>query len=123
MIKILIDMNLPPKWVDVFDAEGWEAVHWSKIGDFGATDQVIMKWALDHGFIVFTHDLDFGSILAATSAAAPSVIQVRTQNVMPESVGIIVVDAVRKFKDKLGDGALISIDHKKARARVLPLRG
>jgi len=73
--------------------------------------------------MVFTHDLDFGSILAATSAAAPSVIQVRTQNVMPESVGIIVVDAVRKFKDELDDGALISVDHKKARARVLPLRG
>ena len=48
MIKILIDMNLPPKWVDVFDAEGWEAVHWSKIGDFGATDKVIMKWAKDN---------------------------------------------------------------------------
>jgi predicted nuclease of predicted toxin-antitoxin system len=123
MIKILIDMNLPPIWVDVFDSEGWEAVHWSKIGDFGATDQVIMKWALDHGFIVFTHDLDFGSILAATRAAAPSVIQVRTQNVMPESVGIIVVDAVKKFKDMIEYGALISIDLKKARARVLPLRG
>jgi predicted nuclease of predicted toxin-antitoxin system len=123
MIKILIDMNLPPKWIDVFDAEGWEAVHWSNIGDFGATDEVIMKWALDHDFMVFTHDLDFGSILAATSAAALSVIQVRTQNVMPESVGIIVVDAVRKFKDELDDGALISVDHKKARARVLPLKG
>ena len=123
MIKILIDMNLSPKWVDVLNAEGWEAVHWSKIGDIGAMDQVIMKWALDHGFIVFTHDLDFGSILAATSAAAPSVIQVRTQNVMPESVGIIVIDAIRKFKDKLDDGALISIDHIKARVKVFPIRG
>ena len=116
-------MNLSPKWVDVLNAEGWEAVHWSKIGDIGAMDQVIMKWALDHGFIVFTHDLDFGSILAATSAAAPSVIQVRTQNVMPESVGIIVIDAIRKFKDKLDDGALISIDHIKARVKVFPIRG
>ncbi len=121
MRKILIDMNLSPKWVDVFDAEGWEAVHWSKIGDLGAADDVIMKWALDHGFIVFTHDLDFGSILAATSAAAPSVIQVRTQNVMPESIGIIVVDAIKKFSDKLSGGALISIDHNNARARLLPL--
>ena len=123
MIKILIDMNLSPKWVDVLDAEGWEAVHWSNIGDIGARDQVIMEWALDHGFIVFTHDLDFGSILAATSATAPSVIQVRTQNVMPESAGIVVIDAIRKFKDKLADGALISIDHIRARAKVLPLRG
>jgi len=27
MIKILIDMNLPPKWVELFNAEGWEAIH------------------------------------------------------------------------------------------------
>ena len=86
-MKIFIDMNLPPKWTNVFDVEGWEAVHWSKVGDFGATDQMITKWAKDHGFIVFTHDIDSGSILAATSAAAPSVIQVGTQDVMPESVG------------------------------------
>jgi predicted nuclease of predicted toxin-antitoxin system len=24
-MKILIDMNLPPSWVEVFIAEGWEA--------------------------------------------------------------------------------------------------
>jgi predicted nuclease of predicted toxin-antitoxin system len=122
MMKILIDMNLSPKWADVFGAEGWEAVHWSEIGEYGATDQAIMKWARDHGHVVFTHDLDFGSILAFTSAAVPSVIQIRTQNIMPESVGMIVVDAIKKFMDKLGDGALISIDHSNARARLLPLR-
>lgn len=122
MMKILIDMNLSPKWVDVFKAEGWEAVHWSKIGDFGAKDKVIMKWARDKGFIVFTHDLDFGSILAAAKATVPSVIQVRTQQVMPETIRLIVIDAIKKFKNELSDGALISIDQKKARARVLPLR-
>ena len=77
-----------------------------------------MKWAKDHGFIVFTHDLDFGSILAATSAAAPSVIQIRIQDVMPESVGSIVVDAIRKFKDELNNGALISIDHNKSQSEI-----
>ena len=121
-MKILIDMNLSPKWADVFGAEGWEAVHWSEIGAFGATDQVIMKWAKDNGFIVFTHDLDFGSILAGTNADAPSVIQVRTQDVMPATIGMIVINAIKKFSDKLSEGALISIDHNKARARLLPLR-
>jgi len=32
---------------------------------------------------VFTHDLDFGDILAATGAEAPSVIQVRTEDTTP----------------------------------------
>jgi predicted nuclease of predicted toxin-antitoxin system len=54
---------------------------------------------------------------------APSVIQVRTQNVMPNSVGKLVITAIKNFKDILDDGALISIDHVKARANVLPIRG
>ncbi len=45
MIKILIDMNLAPKWVKIFIAEGWEAVHWSQVGAIDAQDQVILKWA------------------------------------------------------------------------------
>lgn len=51
----------------------------SNIGDPRATDRVIMNWASTNGYVVFTNDLDFGILLAATQAEAPSVIQVRTQ--------------------------------------------
>jgi predicted nuclease of predicted toxin-antitoxin system len=47
MIKILIDMNLPPKWVKIFIAEGWEAVHWSEVGAVDAQYQVILKLRTD----------------------------------------------------------------------------
>jgi predicted nuclease of predicted toxin-antitoxin system len=33
----------------------------------------IFQWAADHGCIVFTNDLDFTAILAASGAVAPSV--------------------------------------------------
>jgi len=42
-----------------------------------------MAWARANGHVVFTHDLDFGTTLALTHAAGPSVIQVRGQNVLP----------------------------------------
>jgi predicted nuclease of predicted toxin-antitoxin system len=29
-------------------------------------DRTIMEWSLTNGYIVFTNDLDFGAILAAT---------------------------------------------------------
>ena len=29
MIKIVIDVGLPPAWIPVLAAQGWEAVHWS----------------------------------------------------------------------------------------------
>ena len=73
-MKIVIDMNIPHTWVSVFEAAGYEAVHWSTIGDIKAKDSIIMAWAVSHGYIVFTHDLDFGTLLAISEADTPSVI-------------------------------------------------
>ena len=58
-MKILIDMNLPPRWAKVFAAEGWEAVHWSEVGAPTASDREIMVWARENDYVVFSHDLDF----------------------------------------------------------------
>jgi predicted nuclease of predicted toxin-antitoxin system len=57
-MKIVIDMNLSPDWVKVLQDAGLEAVHWSTMGDIRAADEVIMSWARENEFIVFTHDLD-----------------------------------------------------------------
>lgn len=85
-MKILIDMNLSPLWVDVLSEAGWETTHWFSIGAQHAPDTEIMAWAKKNAFIVFTHDLDFGAILAATKASSPSVFQVRTQDIMPSAI-------------------------------------
>ena len=77
---------------------------------------------MSHGYVIFTHDLDFGSILAATNAEYPSVIQVRSQDITPEHLSHLVVLALRQFKEHLDEGALITVDEKKFRARILPLR-
>jgi hypothetical protein len=53
-MKILIDMNLPPRWVQWFANAGWEALHWSKVGLPTASDREIMVWARENGYIVFT---------------------------------------------------------------------
>ena len=119
-MKILIDMNLSPRWEAAFTAEGWHAVHWSKIGQYNASDQTILAWAKENKYIIFTHDLDFGNLLAATAGNAPSVIQVRTQNVFPDALGTLVVKAIRQFQEELMRGALISIDEQRARAHILP---
>jgi predicted nuclease of predicted toxin-antitoxin system len=44
-MKILIDMNLSPDWVDVFAKHGITSVHWSTVGDPRAEDTVLMDWA------------------------------------------------------------------------------
>jgi predicted nuclease of predicted toxin-antitoxin system len=43
---------------------GFETVHWSKLGAATAPDVEIMDYAAGHGYVIFTHDPDFGALLA-----------------------------------------------------------
>jgi predicted nuclease of predicted toxin-antitoxin system len=80
-----------------------------------------MAYAREHEFVVFTHDLDFGNILAVTHALGPSVIQVRTQDPVPAVVGELVLGAIHEHRALLERGALVTIEHDRLRARVLPI--
>lgn len=121
-MKLLLDMNLPPRWVQFLASEGLQSIHWANVGKPTAKDSQIMSYAREKGFIVFTHDLDFGALLAASNAKGPSVIQVRTQNVLPEAIGSLVLSAIRQFEKELLQGALVSIDPTRLRVRILPFR-
>lgn len=120
-IQILIDMNLSPDWVNALSKHGWASEHWSAIGDPRATDRDIMDWARSHRYLVFTHDLDFGTMLALTHASGPSVIQVRGQNVLPDHMAPIVLAALKQHESDLVSGALVVVDESKSRVRVLPI--
>lgn len=71
-VRFVIDMNLSLEWVAELLRHGWSAIHWSTIGDPRADDRTIMDWAVANGYVVFTHDLDFGTTLALTHATAAS---------------------------------------------------
>lgn len=121
MIRILIDVSLSPVWTETFSAAGLESVHWAIVGDPRATDRVILGWAADNRYIVFTHDLDFGALIALTRARGPSVIQIRAQDVLPDSLGAMVVSTILRFRAELEEGALVSLDPARARIRMLPI--
>jgi predicted nuclease of predicted toxin-antitoxin system len=82
-VKILLDMNLSPDWVPALEAEGHESRHWSTVGAFNAPDTEIMAWARNAGHVVLTQDLDYGALLFATQATAPSVVVLRAEDVRP----------------------------------------
>lgn len=120
-MKVLLDMNLPPSWVEFLSDQGIEAVHWSHVGDGRAPDSEILKWADKHDFTVFTHDLDFTTLLAITGASGPSVIQLRSQDVMPNAVGAQVVSVLSTYAPELESGALVTVDLISSRVRILPI--
>jgi predicted nuclease of predicted toxin-antitoxin system len=120
-MRLLIDMNLSPRWITVLKESGFEALHWSTVGQSNAHDSEIMAWAAKNGCVVVTHDLDFSAILAVTQGVAPSVVQIRAEDVSPTVIGTIVVGALHQMELELEAGALLSIDDKTMRLRILPL--
>lgn len=121
-MKLLIDMNLSPRWASLLINAGFNAIHWSVLGAYNATDSEIMAYAKAHDYIVLTHDLDFSAILAATQGKKPSVVQIRADDVNPDAIGKQVIAALRQMSTELVDGALLTVDTSRTRVRLLPLQ-
>ncbi|AAF84831.1 DUF5615 family PIN-like protein (plasmid) [Xylella fastidiosa] len=121
-MKLLVDMNLSPRWVDVLADAGIEAAHWSTLGAYNAQDLEIMAYASANNYMVLTHDLDFGAILAATHGEKPSVVQIRAEDISPDVIGKQIVIALRQMAAELEEGALVTVDPNRTRLRLLPLQ-
>lgn len=114
-------MNLSPSWVPFLEKAGFDATHWSQVGSPAAPDSELMAWARKNGQVVFTHDMDFGALLAATRARGPSVLQARVKDTLPASLGNDVVRVLTLRREPLEKGALVTIEKSRSRVRVLPL--
>jgi predicted nuclease of predicted toxin-antitoxin system len=121
-MKLLVDMNLSPRWINMLINAGIEAKHWSTLGAHNAPDSEIMAYARINNYVVLTHDLDFGAILAATHGAKPSVVQIRAEDIDPDVIGKQVVIALRQLASDLEEGALLTVDPNRTRLRLLPLQ-
>lgn len=120
-LRLDIDVNLSPDWMPVLKEAGFDAVHWTQVGDPSAPDREIMDWAIANGFIVFSHDLDFSSMLALTHAGGPSLVQLRGPKVLPEQIAEPLIHSLRRFHLELEAGALLLIEPGRSRVRILPL--
>ena len=58
-MKLLVDMNLTPRWVAFLRKAGLECQHWAELGHPRATDRTITNWARENGFVILTNDTDF----------------------------------------------------------------
>jgi predicted nuclease of predicted toxin-antitoxin system len=121
-MKILIDMNLSPSWENYLNEAGFECVHWSKIGKGSESDSILFEYAKKNNYVILTHDLDFGAILAHSGENGPSVIQIRSNNITPEYFGKKLILVLKQVESYLKEGTLVVVDEARHRIRVLPLK-
>ena len=112
-------MSLSPAWA--VQLEPFDPVHWSTVGSPSAPDEEIFEYAVQHDLVIFTHDLDFGTLLAARRTGKPSVIQLRQLDVLPSAAGELVLASIKQTLRFLESGALVTIEPARNRLRILPL--
>jgi len=120
-MKILVDMNLPPKIAGLLTTQGMVATHWQSIGAPNAKDTELMSYAYQHNYTVLTCDLDFTALLSVSKRTKPSIIQVRVQGFEAENLANMITLAISQNAEALENGAILTIDAKRARLRLLPL--
>jgi predicted nuclease of predicted toxin-antitoxin system len=119
-VKIVVDMNLSTLWVGVLRSAGYEAVHWSRVGSGGDSDDEIVSYADRNASIIMTRDLDFGEYIATSGRNWPSVVQLRARRGAPAFHSKLVLKALAETREALEHGALVTIDADRVRVRLLP---
>jgi predicted nuclease of predicted toxin-antitoxin system len=121
-MRILVDMNLTPRWVQPLRDAGYHALHWSAVGPPEAADREICAYAREQRYVILTNDLDFPQILAHTRHSGPSVVLLRGEPLTPEERGAALLRAIRSCEADLARGAIMTLDWSgRPRARVLPI--
>lgn len=120
-MRVLIDMNLSPRWVGALNDARLEPAHWSKLGHYDAPDSAVMALARERNCVVLTSDLSMSAILAATGAEKPSVVRIRASDTNPDIIGARVIAVLHQTAEELATGAVVTLDLDRSRLRILPL--
>lgn len=120
-MKLLVDMNLSPLWVPFLESRGFEVVHWSTVGQPSAPDKDILEYAQLHGFAVFTHDWTSARFSKPRRPTGPVSSMIRAQDVLPVAIGETAIRALQAADGHLRSGALVTVDPRQHRIRMLPI--
>ncbi len=121
-MKLLIDMNISPKLALLLCAEKHDCKRWSEVGRADAPDEEIVDYARRENCVIITKDLDFGTILARNFLDLPSVLLIRRKDVLADALFPMIDQVLAAFESELHTGALIVVDERRTRIRMLPLR-
>ncbi len=121
-MKFLADMGISPRTVTRLVTQGYDAIHLIEDSLEKLEDREILLKAEAEKRIVLTVDLDFGYLLAVSSAKLPSVILFRLGNESREVVEEYLDDVLSKCSKELETGAIISVKDDGFRVRLLPIK-
>lgn len=96
-------------------------MHLHELGLDRLPDAEIVRKARREGYVILTHDLDFGELLAIGGSEMPSVVIFRLQNTRPENVNRYLQILIEEHQGALREGAIFGVSEGRVRVRMLPV--
>jgi predicted nuclease of predicted toxin-antitoxin system len=120
-VRFLVDEALQDAVAHRLTETGHDAIHVRSAGLAGHTDDAVMALAVAEGRILVTTDTDFGTILALTGAAGPSVLLLRgVGDAVHERIAALLT-VLPRVEYELSEGAVVVIEEDRFRIRALPI--
>lgn len=122
-MRLLVDENLSFRVAERLRT-AHDVVHVTEVALNNADERIILSRAVSEGRVVVTSDADFGTLLAFTGAARPSVVLLRSSDhLAPGQQGGLPLTVPDQLVSELSDGAVASISPGRIRIRSLPIGG
>lgn len=119
-MKFLVDECPPARLAVTLCAYNHDAIHVADRGLNGKSDTDVMALAVAENRILISADTDFGELLAASGAAAPSLILLRGFGGRPDTRISVILANLAQLEEYLLAGAIVVINESRIRVRLLP---
>lgn len=121
-MRFLLDEGLSPRVADILASVGHDVQHVRDLGLASAIDSVVLQAALNDERVLLTLDTDFGTLLAHSGAALPSVVLFRGDVTRrPAGQAQLLLANLDQLEHALAQGALVVIGDGRLRVRALPI--
>lgn len=120
-MRFLADMGISPRSVGFLRDQGFEAVHLRELGLDRLPDGEIMEKARREDYVVLTHDLGFGELLALAGAELPTVVIFRLKSMRPSNLNQYLQILITEHHGAMTKGAILSVSEQHIRVRTLPI--
>jgi predicted nuclease of predicted toxin-antitoxin system len=116
-VKLFLDENLSPQHAFELRAEGHDAVSVLEVGLSGATDEQVLRFAVENGRVLVTLDADFANVMRFPPEQTLGVVRLKVHPATDERIRQAIRRALLFLQNIDMAGRLAVVDEDKIRIR------
>jgi len=116
-VKLFLDENLSPQYAAELRTEGHDAVAVLEVGLSGATDERVLRFAVENGRVLITLDADFANVMRFPPELTLGVIRLKVHPPTEERIREAIRRALLYLQNIDIAGRLAVVDEDKIRIR------